>query len=427
MRKLILLRGAPGSGKSTFIKKQNLESFTLSLDTIRLLMGGVIMTPEGRIGINQTNDQKVWIEIEHIINEKMLRGEFIVFDSTFQQISDFKMPIKLAAKHRYEIYCVDFSTIPIETALEQNLQRESYKQVPKDVIIRAYERFKINHIPKSIKVFSCFDFEKTSLIDNFEVKIVDLNNYKKIHHIGDIQGCYEPIAKYFADGFKEDEFYIFVGDFLDRGIQNGEVIRWLVDEVMEQKNVVMIWGNHETHIHRYANEETILSTEFENNTLPQLKKVNFTKDEANHLCSKLVDCFAYEYGAVKCLVNHGGIATVPRHLVLLPSQQFWKGTGSYKQPIDQIFSDNMINTEWLQVHGHRNPSLLPIKAAAKSYNLEERVEFGGNLRIMTITKDQQVEEIEIRNNIFRKKDNSKIFKEATENENIELTEYKISL
>ncbi|WP_342270440.1 RNA ligase [Rickettsia endosymbiont of Orchestes rusci] len=421
MRKLILLRGAPGSGKSTFIKKQNLEGFALSPDTVRILMGGIVMSPEGRIIINSANDKKVWIEVERILNEKMFRGEFIVIDATFQLAQDFKMPIKSANKHRYEIYCIDFTSISIETALEQNLQRELYKQVPKNVITRAYERYKTNPIPEFIKVFPYADFEEVSLIDNLDVKVIDLNDYKKIHHIGDIQGCYEPIAKYFADGFKADEFYIFVGDFLDRGIQNGEVIRWLVDEVMERGNIVMIWGNHETHIHRYADGQDILSAEFENNTLPQLEKVNFTRDEANRLCNKLVDCFVYEYGGVKCLVNHAGIAAMPRHLILLPSHQFWKGTGVYKHLVDQTFSDNMINTEWLQVHGHRNTSSLPIKAADKSYNLEAGVEFGGNLRIMTIAKDNKVAEIEIRNNIFCKEASPKAFKATTENE-----EYKIS-
>nr|WP_253308634.1 T4 RnlA family RNA ligase [Rickettsia endosymbiont of Ceutorhynchus assimilis] len=81
----------------------------------------------------------------------------------------------------------------------------------------------------------------------------------------------------------------------------------------------------------------------------------------------------------------------------------------------------MINTEWLQVHGHRNTSSLPIKAADKSYNLEAGVEFGGNLRIMTIAKDNKVAEIEIRNNIFCKEASPKAFKATTENE-----EYKIS-
>lgn len=37
MRTLVLLRGLPGVGKSTWIKAQGLEPYTLSADQIRLL------------------------------------------------------------------------------------------------------------------------------------------------------------------------------------------------------------------------------------------------------------------------------------------------------------------------------------------------------------------------------------------------------
>lgn len=37
MRILLLIRGVPGSGKSTFIKEQGLEPYTLSADALRLL------------------------------------------------------------------------------------------------------------------------------------------------------------------------------------------------------------------------------------------------------------------------------------------------------------------------------------------------------------------------------------------------------
>ena len=37
MRTIYILRGAPGSGKSTWIKENNLEQYTLSADNIRLM------------------------------------------------------------------------------------------------------------------------------------------------------------------------------------------------------------------------------------------------------------------------------------------------------------------------------------------------------------------------------------------------------
>lgn len=53
----------------------------------------------------------------------------------------------------------------------------------------------------------------------------NLSKYKKIHHIGDLQGCYSVLKEYIKT-IKEDEFYIFLGDYINRGIENGKVINF---------------------------------------------------------------------------------------------------------------------------------------------------------------------------------------------------------
>lgn len=55
----------------------------------------------------------------------------------------------------------------------------------------------------------------------------NLSKYKKIHHIGDLQGCYSVLKEYIKT-IKEDEFYIFLGDYINRGIENGKVIKFLL-------------------------------------------------------------------------------------------------------------------------------------------------------------------------------------------------------
>jgi len=58
MRKLVILRGAMGSGKSTFIKEHNLENFTLSSDQIRLMFNSPQMNINYREEIPQFNNKK---------------------------------------------------------------------------------------------------------------------------------------------------------------------------------------------------------------------------------------------------------------------------------------------------------------------------------------------------------------------------------
>ena len=57
MRSLVILRGSPGSGKSTWIQKMKLENYTLCADTIRLLVESPIIVPDKKCRvISQKND-----------------------------------------------------------------------------------------------------------------------------------------------------------------------------------------------------------------------------------------------------------------------------------------------------------------------------------------------------------------------------------
>ena len=59
MKKLLLLRGAPASGKSTFIKDNNLEPYIISSDNLRLMVAGLSMGLDGNMKTSQNLDRKV--------------------------------------------------------------------------------------------------------------------------------------------------------------------------------------------------------------------------------------------------------------------------------------------------------------------------------------------------------------------------------
>ena len=83
-----------------------------------------------------------------------------------------------------------------------------------DIIDKMYSRFETQKIPSGIKVL------KPDELDTIWYKPMDLSEYKKVHVIGDIHGCYTALKEYFDTngGFKSDEYYIFTGDYIDRGI-----------------------------------------------------------------------------------------------------------------------------------------------------------------------------------------------------------------
>lgn len=52
MRTLLIMRGAPGSGKTHWIKENRLEQYTLSADLIRTIVQSPVMNEEGKYEIS---------------------------------------------------------------------------------------------------------------------------------------------------------------------------------------------------------------------------------------------------------------------------------------------------------------------------------------------------------------------------------------
>ena len=93
MKKLFILRGAMGSGKSTFIKENNLEDYTLSTDTIRLMFNSCVMTTNYVDMIPQFNNKKVWESVFYLLEERMKKGELSIIDAMHVNRDNLKVYI----------------------------------------------------------------------------------------------------------------------------------------------------------------------------------------------------------------------------------------------------------------------------------------------------------------------------------------------
>ena len=293
MRTLLLTRGCPSSGKSTWIKENNLEPYTLSADNIRLLMQSPDINLNGQPSISQANDKKVWDLLFELLEKRMQNGDFTGIDATHYKKSLFNRYKNLIKQYKYRAFIVDFTDVSREVCIERNKKRELYKQVPEETIN---------------KMCSVFEFEKTSdfkeINNSFTVIKPDdvkymlkpdylfsdyTGKYEKIIVFGDIHGCYEPLSKYFEkDSFNENYLYIFTGDYLDRGIQNLEVLQFLI-KVKDYKNVILLEGNHENWLQLYSSKNSddfkkIKSREFVNYTVPQISGLN--KKDIRQVCRK---------------------------------------------------------------------------------------------------------------------------------------------
>lgn len=104
MRTLFLLRGAPGSGKSTWVNRNNLEPYTLCADQIRTLIQCPVLNLNGTFSISQKNDKEVWEYLFHLLETRMARGEMLIIDATHYKKELLNKYKKLVKKYRYRVY-----------------------------------------------------------------------------------------------------------------------------------------------------------------------------------------------------------------------------------------------------------------------------------------------------------------------------------
>lgn len=396
MRAMLLFRGAAGCGKSTMIDNLGLRNYALSADEIRLLIQSPAMTVEGNYTIAMNDEKTVWAILMDALELRMKRGEFVVIDATNSKTSDMQKYKALADTYRYRIYLIDMTNIPIEQVKEQNANRlPEYKRVPEAAIENMYARFASQQIPSGIKVLD----NNKDYIEQMSFGTMDFSNYPKIHHIGDIHGCYTVLKKYMDENYNDEDLFIFTGDYIDRGIENKEVLEYLF-YLSSKKNVIFLEGNHETHLRNWANDMYEHLPESFRSTLPQIESGKVNKKDARKFCRKLGQFAYYTYGDKVVLATHGGIPRMPEHTLFVPTIDMIRGVGKYEDAlaVDLAFETNMPDN-YYQIHGHRNIEDLPVKCTERCFNLEGQVELGGHLRVVTLDKNG-FETFEIQNDVF---------------------------
>lgn len=404
----------PGSGKTSTLEALGLTDFTLSADAIRLIYSSPIMGISGKMVIPQENNRIVWNHLLEILEKRMRNGQTVVVDATHPLEADFQPYINLAHRYQYDIACLDFSSVPISVSDWNNYGRPEHRIVPPKTVARLEAELKSATVPESIyQIQVDINREHLNKVKEWlDAPVIDLSHYKRIMHVGDLQGTYEVLMKLLErdGGWRDDTFYIFVGDYCDRGAENGETLKWIIKKSSSVPNCAVLFGNHEYHLRDYALTGEAASAEFTTKTLPQIEASGITRQEISEFCERLYDVFPYRFNGQKVMVTHGGLPTVPEHFWQIPSIQYIKGAGYYESDIDTDFTQNTTDS-WCQVHGHRNNSMLDIEASPRSFNLESSVEFGGQLSAVlfdetgwTPVQEQNYIYKNIRNREWRKND-----------------------
>ena len=131
--KLVILRGIPGSGKSTWLRSSGLLPYSICADTIRIMYS----TPNPYI--SQDNDSRVWSTLYDMLETRMKNGEFTIIDGTHTTGKSLRRYKQLCNKYGFEMRVVDFK-VSLEDALERNKNRPLHQFVPGDVIERMHNQ-----------------------------------------------------------------------------------------------------------------------------------------------------------------------------------------------------------------------------------------------------------------------------------------------
>lgn len=397
MKQLVLLQGEPGCGKTTYVKDLGLENYCISPDSIRLQFSSPVWSAETQERVvPQKDNNKVWKALFSILEHRMSNGDFTIVDATHGTLKQVKQYKHLAELYGYRIYLVNLSNEDVDVSVVQNERRPKMDKVPVEVVNRMHKSIKEMKIPGYIT-----ELPKKNQLQELEWKTLDLNNYKVINIVGDIHGCYSvleasKIFKYENIVNNPDNFFIFLGDYFDRGIENHLVFNYL-DKIKDLPNVVLLEGNHERYLRKYARSEKDFnmmtkkevksyyrSTAFIETTLRDFMNHGIDKKQVNKLNRKLQQCLVFGYGGIRHTCTHGGILPgMVNELNKVSTSQLIKGVGSYDTDIDSLW-DNLTISE-VQFHGHRN-TFAHTNKDTKSYNLEQGVEKGGTLSTVSIWK-----------------------------------------
>lgn len=132
---VVLLRGVPGSGKSSWIKDQHLDDYTISLDKIRLMLSNPVKTQQGYYEINQAVSEKAWKLAYECLKSRMDNGGTTFFDATFMNAYLINYVKNLAADFGYTILIIDFTSVGLAEAKRRNqLRNGTIRYVPEHVL-----------------------------------------------------------------------------------------------------------------------------------------------------------------------------------------------------------------------------------------------------------------------------------------------------
>ena len=138
---LILMRGAPGSGKSTLIKNSGLSNYSISLDELRKLLAA-----EEDSQLPTSVNKEAYALLYSILQTRVQKGKLIILDAVNTSIDHIKDSIELAENYGYNVVYFQMQT-SLEQCLENNLCRPVYSRASEEKIRKFHKMIETTKLP----------------------------------------------------------------------------------------------------------------------------------------------------------------------------------------------------------------------------------------------------------------------------------------
>jgi protein phosphatase len=269
---LVVLVGPAGSGKSTFARTHFRPTEVLSSDFFRALLTDS--------EADQSASHEAFALLHQVADARLRRGKLTVIDATNTTAESRAPLLALAQAHHLPAVAIIFD-LPLRTCLAWDAARPE-RHVGAEVITRQYQQLQRNRgqllrepfvlrewirspeeLARCIVIRRPLDCDRRDLHGPFDI-------------IGDVHGCLPELLTLLDRlGYRVEQTtardgqprfrvrhpqgrkLVFVGDLTDRGPDNPNVLRLVMDAV-EERRALMVMGNHDRKLQRYLTGQDVL-------------------------------------------------------------------------------------------------------------------------------------------------------------------------
>ncbi|MFJ2872088.1 polynucleotide kinase-phosphatase [Streptomyces sp. NPDC087298] len=308
---LVVLIGASGSGKSTFVRKHFAPTEIVSSDFCR----GLVADDEN----DQSASRDAFDVLHYIVGKRLAAGRLTVVDATSVQSESRKQLVQLARSHDVLPIAIVLD-LPEEVCAARNAARPDRAGMPRHVIQRHRRELR-----RSLRGLEREGFRKVHVLRTEEeaeqAEVVLERRYNDLRHltgpfdiIGDIHGCSSELETLlgrlgYVDGAHPDgRTAVFVGDLVDRGPDSPGVLRRVMGMV-SAGHALCVPGNHENKLGRYLKGRKVQHTHGLAETIEQLdredEKDPAFRERVREFIDGLVSHYVLDGGSL--VVCHAGL------------------------------------------------------------------------------------------------------------------------